>query len=466
MIKTGVIVEIGSVDFSLSFDKAIRIVLYGQAGMKIAKIHNNKYEEILQTGPDNQAAGDALPPDASFKLNSGNDMVIWTKSLSRFITFTETEDLNVALLKADKAELTDDLIKGNNKDLSSITAAIDLPTKGSNGSTINWESSNALVVSPNGKSITRPLFGSGNITVTLKASLTKGSITDNKTITIVVLQLPNQAPTLNAITNQTLCSTASVQTITLTGISPGPEMAQTILLSVSSSNNNMFTSLSVTAGSNGIGTLRFIPGNPAGGTATITVFVKDNGGTDNGGIDSYSRSFTVNVNPMPVINIASDLGTDISKGQTAQLTASGGTSYVWANAQGIVSGQNSPILKVRPTANTSYTVSVTNAAGCTSTQSININVNDDYKTLDINNIMTPNGDGKNDFLHIKNLDMYPNNTLKIFNKAGREIYTKINYTNDWDGNFNGLGLVEDTYFYILDFGKGLPKLKGFVSIVR
>jgi gliding motility-associated-like protein len=93
-------------------------------------------------------------------------------------------------------------------------------------------------------------------------------------------------------------------------------------------------------------------------------------------------------------------------------------------------------------------------------------VNDDYQALTINNVLSPNGDGRNDLLVIKNLDMYPTNTLKVFNKSGRAIYTKVNYTNDWDGTFNGSALVEDTYYYILDFGSGLHKLKGYVSIVR
>jgi gliding motility-associated-like protein len=466
VIKTGVIVEIGSPDFSLSFDKALRIVLYGQAGMRVARVHSNKYEEIISTGPDNQSAGDALAPDASFKLNSGSDLVIWTKGLSKFITFTETADLDVALVAADKAELSDELIKGTNKDLSSITTAISLPASGSNGSAIIWESSNPAFVSPDGKTITRPLFGSGDVTVTLKATLTKGSITDTKTITIIVLQLPNQAPSLSAIASQTLCFTSASQTIALSGITPGPESGQTTQLSVSSSNSGLFSSLSVVPGNNGTAQLRFTPGNSSGGTATITVTVKDNGGTANDGVDSFSRTFTVTVNPLPVINISSDLGTDISKGLTAQLTASGGVSYSWATAQGIISGQNSPILRVRPSVNTTYTVTVTNANGCINTHSITIQVIDDYQTLKINNIMTPNGDEKNDFLYIQNLDMYPNNTLKVFNKAGREIFTKVNYGNNWDGTFNGSALVEDTYFYILDFGPGLHKLKGFVSIVR
>jgi gliding motility-associated-like protein len=80
--------------------------------------------------------------------------------------------------------------------------------------------------------------------------------------------------------------------------------------------------------------------------------------------------------------------------------------------------------------------------------------------------MTPNGDGKNDMLVFKNLDMYPANTIKIFDRAGRKVYEKKNYTNDWNATLNGAALEEDTYFYIVDFGTGKGIIKGYVSIIR
>jgi gliding motility-associated-like protein len=270
---------------------------------------------------------------------------------------------------------------------------------------------------------------------------------------------------MNAIANQTLCYSNESQTIALSGINPGPETSQTTVLSVSSTNSSLFSGLSVVSGIGGTAQLRFTPVNTSGGTATLTVTVKDNGGKENGGVDTFIRTFTITINPLPEINISSNLGTTISKGYTAQLTASGGTSYTWSNAQGIISGQNSPILTVRPARTTTYTVRVSNPTTCINTYSITINVSDDYQALMANNILTPNGDGENDFLVIKNLDMYPNHTLKIFNKVGSVIFTKVSYANDWDGSFNGSYLDQDTYFYIVDFN-GLHKLKGFVSIVR
>ena len=46
------------------------------------------------------------------------------------------------------------------------------------------------------------------------------------------------------------------------------------------------------------GTLTFIPEAGASGTATVTVVLRDTGGTANGGVDSSAaRTFTITVNP-------------------------------------------------------------------------------------------------------------------------------------------------------------------------
>ena len=82
----------------------------------------------------------------------------------------------------------------------------------------------------------------------------------------------------------------------------------------------------------------------------------------------------------------------------------------------------------------------------------------------VNNILTPNGDGKNDFFVIKGLEKYPNHKLTIFDRGGRMLYATLNYQNNWDGYVNGSALAEDTYYYILDLG-GEGTIKGFISIL-
>lgn len=337
-------------------------------------------------------------------------------------------------------------------------------TGGASGNPVTFTSSNPAVATVSGNTVT--IIGVGNATIT--ASQAGNAIyhaAANVTQVLTVLFPPNTAPTLGAIANQQVCYSNSMQTIALSGITAGTETNQSTTLSVSSNNPGLFSSLSVTQPTGGNAVLNYTLNNSAGGTALITVTVTDNGGTLNGGTDAFSRNFTLVASTLPQLLIEAMPGTSVSKGQTLELRASGASGYIWANATGIISGQNSATLTVRPAQTTTYTVTGTSAAGCTSTQSITITVIEDYNLI-ANNVLTPNGDGKNDFFVIQNIDMYPNNEVRIFDRAGRAIYSKKGYNNDWNGTINGTPLHEETYYYIINLGEGVKPKRGFISIVR
>ena len=464
----GLTIEVGSPDVSLSFSRGIRLLLPGQAGKRAGFVRGGVFTEITLNGlTDTQAEADQLAANSAYKINVGPDLVIWTKGFSKFLTFTRSTDPDIALLAFDKEAMSEDLLKGQNIDLASITQSMlsPLPSTGPNGSTIIWTSTDAAVVSPSGV-VKRPVFGTGNSTVILTATFKKGLITDTRTYRVIVQEAPNTAPAMAAIASGSICATTVPQILNLTGINAGAEANQQLSLSVSSNNPTLFSSLSVSQPINGVAALSYTLAAGRSGSATVTVNLRDDGGTAIGGADTFVRTFIIQVNQLPVVQVMSSGGISISKGHTSILSASGGTAYSWAAAAGIISGQNTSTLTVRPAVTTTYTVSVTNASGCVTTQSITVVVRDDYQALDAMNIMTPNGDGVNDFLVIKNLDMYPNNMLRVFDKAGRQIYVEQNYTNKWAGTLNGSTLAEGTYFYFLDFANGKGQVKGFVSIAH
>ncbi len=62
------------------------------------------------------------------------------------------------------------------------------------------------------------------------------------------------------------------------------------------------------------------------------------------------------------------------------------------------------------------------------------------------NVITPNGDGMNDFLVFENLEHFPNNRLVIYNRWGQNLYEVNGYQNNWNGDGNADG----TYFYLLE----------------
>jgi gliding motility-associated-like protein len=296
-------------------------------------------------------------------------------------------------------------------------------------------------------------------------STTQYGLTLDKTLNIALSDV-NEIPTLASISNQTICFTTAGQTVTLSGITAGPDAGQTTTLSVSSNNAALFESLNV-IGTGNTGTLNYsIKSGAIAGTATVTVTVKDNGGTANGGVDTYSRTFVITVNALPVVSINSNKGMQISKGEYVLLSATGGTSYVWATHNSIIGGLNSATIEVRPRETTTYTVTATNASGCSETQTFTLTVLEDYEKVKATNILSPNNDGYNDKWKIDNIDFYPNNEVKIFDKAGRLIYSKKGYDNSWDGTFNGTALAEGTYYYIIDFGTNRRAFRGFITIVR
>jgi gliding motility-associated-like protein len=73
-----------------------------------------------------------------------------------------------------------------------------------------------------------------------------------------------------------------------------------------------------------------------------------------------------------------------------------------------------------------------------------------------NYILSPNGDGNNDFLYFNEIAISPNNNLEIFNRWGRMVFKEENYTNLFQGKANVSGVVQigkplptGVYFYII-----------------
>jgi gliding motility-associated-like protein len=120
-----------------------------------------------------------------------------------------------------------------------------------------------------------------------------------------------------------------------------------------------------------------------------------------------------------------------------------------------------------------YCVTVTNSRGCTKKSCINIVVKEDIDCLTAREVITPNGDGKNDYFKIECLGTdvrFMNYELNIFNRWGQLVYTTIDYKDDWpENNSGGYQLPEDVYFFVLEYETQLGEkeiLKGSFNILR
>ncbi len=86
------VIEIGFNDVLLTFDKAVRILIPGQAGKYVGYYRGGTFTKITKVlSSDTQAAGDALPEGGDGRIDVGSDLVIWTKHFTRFVTYTQTK---------------------------------------------------------------------------------------------------------------------------------------------------------------------------------------------------------------------------------------------------------------------------------------------------------------------------------------------------------------------------------------
>ncbi|MBX2967279.1 MAG: gliding motility-associated C-terminal domain-containing protein [Cyclobacteriaceae bacterium] len=89
------------------------------------------------------------------------------------------------------------------------------------------------------------------------------------------------------------------------------------------------------------------------------------------------------------------------------------------------------------------------------------------------NGLTPDGDGFNDFMFIKYLDVISDasqNKVTIFNRWGDVVFDVENYNNT-DRVFRGLNnkdseLPSGTYFYKIEFRGNIKPIAGFITLVR
>lgn len=289
--------------------------------------------------------------------------------------------------------------------------------------------------------------------------------THEETLQITIHDV-NEAPTITAIGNQNTCVGTEEKVIPISGITAGPESGQTVTASITSDNPQLFESLTVNLTGNGDGEIKYKLNNNSPGEVKLSLKLQDDGGTAHGGVDTHTEEFMLKINDFPTVSIISDQGNTVDKGITVKLTASGGETYQWQNAEGIIGATNNADLLVRPDKTTVYSVTVTNGGGCSSTMQFTLSLKDNYDLVIVSNLLSPNGDGINDYWIIENIDLYPENEVKVFDKSGRLIFNKKGYRNDWDGKVSGKLLQEDTYYYLIDFGVGQPKKKGFITMLN
>ena len=171
--------------------------------------------------------------------------------------------------------------------------------------------------------------------------------------------------------------------------------------------------------------------------------------------DTVSQQITFEPLPAIYIPLSSDT---ICRGDSLLITAQS------SDPNNVIWNTNPPQLGETAIfyTDSTYTATVTNQCGSAS---------DEFELFIIDckvpNVITPNGDGVNDYYYTNIAENYGDTHFTVFNRWGRKVYEKESYDNSWNGkNKGGKDLADGTYYYILTYSGGKKVEKGFITIMR
>jgi len=141
------------------------------------------------------------------------------------------------------------------------------------------------------------------------------------------------------------------------------------------------------------------------------------------------------------------------------------TSYLWSFGDGNTSNEQEPThtygkwMDKSVKGNYTVTLLVENTSlNCRKTLIRDINLDE---VLLVPNIITPNGDTKNETFQIKGI-IGSCWKLSIYNRYGKMIYQNENYANEWSPSENSDGI----YYYAIENKNGDRFFKGYILVIR
>ncbi|MBL7883007.1 MAG: gliding motility-associated C-terminal domain-containing protein, partial [Bacteroidia bacterium] len=216
----------------------------------------------------------------------------------------------------------------------------------SGGTSYNWTGPNSFTSSQQNPNINSSITTNSGVYTVVVTDANGCSATDTANVTVNQTPL---APTANANASN-LCE------------------GQTLQLNSNSTGSTSYTWI----GPNGFNSSQQNPNiNNASVLQSGTYIVF---GTSADGCNSDTTQINITINTNPIAN-ASVSANNICSGNTVNLNANGGGTYSWAGPNSYSSNAQNPTLNnVQVNSSGTYTVTVTNAANCTDTASVNFTV--------------------------------------------------------------------------------------------
>ena len=181
-------------------------------------------------------------------------------------------------------------------------------------------------------------------------------------------------------------------------------------------------------------------------TTTYTVSAESCLGT------TTETTVTVIVNNPPSLTLSTN--NNVLLNQEIVLTAVSSDPNAWITwyQNGEIVCEDCTEYTAEPSLNMNYLVMVEDENGCTNSDEIDVNVNDgcSFSNFEIPNIISPNGDGYNDYFEIKYEGVNEVSLLRIYNRWGELVYETNDISKYWNGTFKGQGLNPGVYIYYLE----------------
>ena len=118
-----------------------------------------------------------------------------------------------------------------------------------------------------------------------------------------------------------------------------------------------------------------------------------------------------------------------------------------------------------------YYITVRGITLCAYTDTARVELKNSDCDIEYYSGITPNGDGKNDFWEIDNIEINQPNSVQVFNRWGNVVWRMDNYNNrdkSWKGdNMDGSPLPSGTYFYVIEVsGNSSASGSGWIQLTR
>ena len=160
---------------------------------------------------------------------------------------------------------------------------------------------------------------------------------------------------------------------------------------------------------------------------------------------------------------------------SADIKTNGTRIYWYANPTG---GDQLPLNTLLCEGDVIYATNYSIVSGCESSDRQRIVIHFVPCEIEINNLLTLDGNDLNDNLNITNIENFENNNIEIFNRYGQLVWSTDKYnntTNAFKGraNVSGVFRVDENlptgvYFYILRYKKlyrnDYEEIKGYLYI--